>query len=339
MCLCPNPILWRLPRFACSMPRSSLPMRPVDIPGRSWRFTPSPLMTERKPSLLQPLRRKVQQTAVRRWPPLRRRLRLPTLSLPPVVTPTPMRILAGYDAITVDVLTHGLWKPLGTDGECLLSVFTADGKLLTVTVTDYTVTDGVAPPARLNGTLDIGSDSAFTLHGENGELSGYVLNRQGESVAPEEFVTPTPTPVPAHAESGPRPLHPRQHHRRHQPHAYPCRLTSRRVQQAPNLANLSDAAFEKAQTLPVYCAPGEKRNLSRGRRAGRHGRNCAHLRRGKRMGASRLHHWQRFAGGSAISRIPRWLMRKTWRSWAARSPLTQATARARTIRSTAGGSR
>lgn len=54
--------------------------------------------------------------------------------------------LAGNDAITVDVLTHGLWKPLGTDGEVYYQ-FTADGKLLTVTVTDYTVTDGVALPA------------------------------------------------------------------------------------------------------------------------------------------------------------------------------------------------
>ena len=134
--------------------------------------------------------------------------------------------LAGNDAITVDVLTHGLWKPLGTDGEVYYQ-FTADGKLLTVTVTDYTVTDGVLASGVLNGTLDIGSDSAFTLHGENGELSGYVLNRQGESVAPEEFVTPTPTPVPTPTPSPtPTPTPTPNTNADTQPHAYPVALSA-----------------------------------------------------------------------------------------------------------------
>ena len=37
--------------------------------------------------------------------------------------------LAGSDAIMADVLTHGLWKQLGTDGTVYYQ-FTADGKLI-----------------------------------------------------------------------------------------------------------------------------------------------------------------------------------------------------------------
>jgi hypothetical protein len=94
----------------------------------------------------------------------------------------------------VDVLTHGLWKPLGTEGNVYYQ-FTADGKLLTVSVAEYSVKDGVLTSDVLNGALDIGSDSAFVLR-DGSDMSGYVLNRQGERVAPEEFVTPSPTPVP-----------------------------------------------------------------------------------------------------------------------------------------------
>ena len=217
----------------------------VDIPWEELDLTPSALLTGEEAQTAATAT-PIQQTptpltTVTPAPPATLD---PNFSLAPVVTPTPMP-LAGNDAITVDVLTHGLWKPLGTDGEVYYQ-FTADGKLLTVTVTDYTVTDSVLSSDVLNGTLDIGSDSAFTLRGENGELSGYVLNRQGDSVAPEEFVTPTPTPVPT-----PTPT----------PTPSPTPTLSpyqQAVQQAPNLANLSDAAFEKAQTLPVYCAPGEE---------------------------------------------------------------------------------
>ena len=214
----------------------------VDIPWAELPLTPSALMTGEEPQTTATAEPQAQLSAtplatVTPAPPATLD---PNFSLAPVITPTPMP-LAGNDAITVDVLMHGLWKPLGTDGEVYYQ-FTADGKLLTVTVTDYTVTDGVLSSGVLNGTLDIGSDSAFTLRGENGELSGYVLNRQGESVAPEEFVTPTPTPVPTPTPSPTPTLSPYQ----------------QAVQQAPNLANLSNVAFEKAQTLPVYCAPGEE---------------------------------------------------------------------------------
>ena len=151
----------------------------------------------------------------------------PNFSLPPVVTPTPMP-LAGNDAITVDVLTHGLWKPLGTDGEVYYQ-FTADGKLLTVSVSSYDVTDGVLTSDVLNGTLDIGSDSAFTLYGQDGTMSGYVLNRQGDSVAPEEFVTPTPTPIPTPTPSPtPTPTPDAKSNAHPQPDAYPVALSAGR---------------------------------------------------------------------------------------------------------------
>ena len=61
-----------------------------------------------------------------------------------------------------------------------------------------------------------------------------VVDLNAEEVSLFEVVEETPSPTPT--------LSPYQ----------------QAVQQAPNLANLSDAAFEKAQTLPVYCAPGEE---------------------------------------------------------------------------------
>ncbi len=175
----------------------------------------------------------------------------PDFALPPVVTPTPMP-LTGNDAIIADVLIHGLWKQLGTDGETYYQ-FTADGKLLTVSVSDYTVTEGVLSSDVMNGTVDVGSDSAFTLRGEDGTLEGYVLNRQGEAVAPEEFVTPSPTPVPTPTptptavptpEPTPEPT----------PTLSPYELA---LTQAPSLAALGDASFEKRSTLKVYTAPEE----------------------------------------------------------------------------------
>lgn len=185
----------------------------------------------------------------------------PNFTLAPVTTPTPMP-LAGTDAIAADVLTHGLWKQLGTDGSTYYQ-FTADGKLLTVTVQDYRVTDGYLESDSLNGSLDIGSDSAFTLRGDNGELSGYVLNRQGEAVAPEEFVTPTPTPVPTPTPSPsptPAPTPSPSPSPSPTPTIAPTPTLSpyeRALLEAPTLAQLGDAAFEKARTLDVYSAPSE----------------------------------------------------------------------------------
>ncbi|MEG0742359.1 MAG: hypothetical protein RR521_09005, partial [Clostridia bacterium] len=171
---------------------------------------------------------------------------------PPVITPTPMPV-AGNDAIIVDVLTHGLWKPLGTDGETYYQ-FTADGKLLTVNVSSYTMNEGVLASDAMSGTVDIGSDSAFTLRTDSGAPMGYVLNRAGEAVAPEEFVTPSPTPVPTPTPS-PTPVPTLA------PTPAPTPTLSPYEQallQAPSLATLSDASFEKAKTFKVYSAPDEK---------------------------------------------------------------------------------
>lgn len=192
----------------------------------------------------------------------------PNFELPPVVTPTPMP-LAGSDAIMADVLTHGLWKQLGTDGDVYYQ-FTADGKLLTVTVENYTVTDGVLSSDTLNGTLDVGSDSAFTLRAEDGTPSGYVLNRRGESVAPEEFVTPSPTPVPTPTPTPtPAPTATPEPTATPTPSPTPTPVPTlspyeQALTTAPTLAALSDAGFEKARTLEVYGAPGENTYHTRG---------------------------------------------------------------------------
>lgn len=192
----------------------------------------------------------------------------PNFSLPPVSTPTPMP-LAGSDAIMADVLTHGLWKPLGTDGSVYYQ-FTADGKLLTVRVEDYTLTDGYLESDTLTGTLDIGSDSAFTLRDGSGGLSGYVLNRQGEAVAPEEFVTPTPTPVPTPTPEptptpSPSPTPTAAPTPTPEPTPTPTPVPTptlspyeRARLEAPTLAQLGDASFARARTLDVYSAPSEQ---------------------------------------------------------------------------------
>lgn len=190
----------------------------------------------------------------------------PQFSLAPVVTPTPMP-LAGNDSVIVDVLTHGLWKPLGTEGDVYYQ-FTADGKLLTIRVDAYTVEDGLLTSDVLRGTLDIGSDSAFTLNDE-GRLSGYVLNRQGESVAPEEFVTPSPTPVPTPTPSptpvptptpAPTPTPTPEPTPSPTPTPTPTPTLSpyeQALRVAPTLKPLENARFEKRRTLDVYGAPGE----------------------------------------------------------------------------------
>lgn len=181
----------------------------------------------------------------------------PNFALPPVVTPTPMP-LAGSDAIIVDVLAHGLWKRLGTDGDVYYQ-FTEDGKLLTVTVSDYTLTDGQLQSDVMSGAVEIGSDSAFTLRSPDGAPSGYVLNRAGEAVAPEEFVTPSPTPVPTPTPTpeptpAPTPIPTPEPTPIPTPTLAP--LAAARLQ-APVLAPLGDASFEKRSSLRVYSAPSE----------------------------------------------------------------------------------
>lgn len=184
----------------------------------------------------------------------------PHFTLAPVVTPTPMPV-AGNDAILVDVLTHGLWKPLGDEGDTYYQ-FTADGKLLTVKVDSYTVENGVLSSEVLSGTLDVGSDSAFTLYEEDG-LSGYVLNRQGDRVAPEEFVTPTPSPVPTPTPSPsptPSPTPTAVPTPTPSPTPVPTPTLSPYEEAeliAPRIAVSETAVFEKARTLQVYSAPSE----------------------------------------------------------------------------------
>ena len=175
----------------------------------------------------------------------------PNFTLPDVTTPTPMPLEAS-DEIIVDVLAHGLWKQLGTNGDTYYQ-FTEDGKLLTVSVSNFIVANGELQSDVLSGTVAIGSDSAFTLRDENGVPEGYVLNRAGEAVAPEEFVTPSPTPVPTptpEPTSTPSP----------EPTPEPTPTLSPLAEargKAPSLAPLADASFEKARTLKVYSAPSE----------------------------------------------------------------------------------
>lgn len=200
----------------------------------------------------------------------------PDFSLAPVITPTPMPV-AGSDAMMVDVLTHGLWKPLGTEGNVYYQ-FTADGKLLTVSVAEYSVKDGVLTSDVLNGTLDIGSDSAFVLR-DGSDMSGYVLNRQGERVAPEEFVTPSPTPVPTPTPTPtptpsptpsptpaptptptPKPTPTPTPTPTPVPTPTPTPTLSpyqNALAAAPVIEALEDPSFEHVRTLKVYSAPDE----------------------------------------------------------------------------------
>ena len=179
----------------------------------------------------------------------------PNFSLPPVVTPTPMP-LSGNDSMIADVLVHGLWKPLGTEGETYYQ-FTRDGKLLTVTVSEYELENGVLTSGALNGAVDVGSDSAFTLYDANGEPAGYVLNRMGDRVAPEELVTPSPTPVPTDTPvptatptlaPTPTPV----------PTPVPTPTLSpymEAVLKAPTMAPLEGVGFTRRKSMQVYTAP------------------------------------------------------------------------------------
>jgi len=90
-------------------------------------------------------------------------------TLPPlssIVTPTPMPV-AGDDAEVVSFLTKGLWKPLGSDGSAYY-LFTADGQMLTVQVSPYTVSGGVLASGAINGSVSLGGSTAFTVTGSDG---------------------------------------------------------------------------------------------------------------------------------------------------------------------------
>lgn len=195
-------------------------------------------------------------------------------TLPPlssIVTPTPMPV-AGDDAEVVSFLTKGLWKPLGSDGSTYY-LFTADGQMLTVQVSPYTVSGGVLASGAINGSVSLGGSTAFTVTGSDGTQTGYVLNRAAVSVAPQELVTPSPSPTPSPTPT-PTPV----------PTATPTPVptptpTASPVptptptpspsptptlspfeaaqQTAPTLTALTDAAFARRQTLMVYSAPDE----------------------------------------------------------------------------------
>lgn len=171
--------------------------------------------------------------------------------LAPVTTPTPMP-LSGEDSNIVDLLTRGLWKQMGEDGNTYYQ-FTADGKLLIVNVENYTVQEGVLTSDTLSGEILTGGDTAFTLK-EGGGQTGFVLNRAALPISQEEFVTASPTPAPTPTpeptatptpEPTPAPT----------PTMSPYEIAK---QQAPSLAALGDAGFEKAKTLPVHLTASEE---------------------------------------------------------------------------------
>lgn len=179
------------------------------------------------------------------------------VSLPPlssVVTPTPMPV-AGQDADIVALLTQGLWKRLGTEGDVYYQ-FTADGKLLTIQVTPYTVTDGELASDALAGTVEAGG-TAFTLVKADGQQVGFVLNRTATAVPVAEFVTPSPTPMPT-ATPAPSPTPTPSPTPSATPQPTPTLSPYEQAAgTAPSLAVLGDASFAKRQTLKVYSAPDE----------------------------------------------------------------------------------
>ena len=191
----------------------------------------------------------------------------PHYTLAPVVTPTPMPLSADDETIRM-VLERGMWKQLGSDGTTYYQ-FTADGKLLTITVSSYGLNDGQLTSDVLSGEVTLGGDSAFTLRNEAGDPTGYVLNRDGEAVAPAEFVTPSPTPVPTPtpeptptptATPEPTPTPTPEPTPTPSPTPTPTPTLSPYVQalmEAPNLQPLTDASFSEIKTMKVYSAPGE----------------------------------------------------------------------------------
>ncbi|MBQ8149850.1 MAG: hypothetical protein IJ041_04970 [Clostridia bacterium] len=191
----------------------------------------------------------------------------PDFTLAPVSTPTPMPLNAD-DATILTVLERGLWKQLGSDGTTYYQ-FTADGKLLTVTVSAYTLENGQLTSDVLSGDITLGGDSAFTMRDEAGNPTGYVLNRQGEAVAPAEFVTPSPTPVPTPTPSPtptpePTPTPTPEPTATPEPTPTPTPAPTptlspyaRALMEAPNLQPVSDASFGEIKTMKVYSAPSE----------------------------------------------------------------------------------
>jgi hypothetical protein len=178
--------------------------------------------------------------------------------VPPIdaATPTPMP-LTGEDADVAAFLAQGLWKPLGTDGNTYYQ-FLPDGRLLTIDVTPYTISDGALQSDALAGEVLLGG-TAFTLVAADGAQAGFVLNREATAVPAQAFVTASPTPQPT-ATPAPTPtpvvsLTPT-------PTASPTPEPTlspyeQAAASAPLLATLSDARFEKRQTLKVYSAPDE----------------------------------------------------------------------------------
>ena len=191
----------------------------------------------------------------------------PNYTLAPVVTPTPMPLSAD-DATIRMVLERGLWKQLGSDGTTYYQ-FTADGKLLTITVSSYGLNDGQLTSDAMTGQVTLGGDSAFTLRNEAGDPTGYVLNRDGEAVAPAEFVTPSPTPVPTPTPEPtptptptpePTPTPTPEPTPSPPPTPAPTPTLSPYVQalmEAPNLQPITDASFSEIKTMRVYSAPSE----------------------------------------------------------------------------------
>lgn len=182
---------------------------------------------------------------------------IPTAPSAPVdvTTPTPMPV-TGDDATAMDFLTAGLWKPLGTDGDTYYQ-FTADGKLLTIEVSAYSLSDGSLSSDALAGDVSLGGNT-FTLTMEDGTQVAYVLNRTATAVAPEEFVTATPTPTPGPTPTPspiPTPSPTPSPTPEPTPTLSPYEIA---VQTAPSLATLGDATFEKRQTFKVYSSPDTK---------------------------------------------------------------------------------
>ena len=183
-------------------------------------------------------------------------------TLPPVQTATPMPV-AGGDVPVVDLLTRGLWKQMGEDGTRYYQ-FMPDGKLLVISVEEYAVLDSYLESPSLSGEIITGGDTAFTLR-DGQQMTGYVLNRGARAVPGEEFVTPAPTAVPTPAPTAtpaPTPVPTPTLEPTVEPTATPAptaTLSPYEVarQQAPSLAPLVEAGFERERTLKVYSAPTE----------------------------------------------------------------------------------
>lgn len=185
-----------------------------------------------------------------------------TATLPPlssVSTPTPMPVL-GDDADIVAFLTQGLWKKIGTGSDTYYQ-FTADGRILTIQVSDYSITDGTVTSDLFTGSVTPGGSTTFTVVREDGSQVAYVLNRSATSVPLAEFVTPSPSPTPSPTPTpSPAPTATPTPTPEPTPTPTPAPTPTlspyeKAVQTAPTLTVLGDAGFEKRKTLKVYSAP------------------------------------------------------------------------------------